>query len=136
MGRTDAMMTTKQSNSGPGYAERPDHGIEIEAARRRVRVMAGGVAIADSVNALLLRETGYDPVFYFPREDVTGDVLGPTERTSYCPFKGEGSYWTLRAAGRRIENAAWSYETPYDEVEAIKGHLAFYPDKIDAVLEG
>jgi uncharacterized protein (DUF427 family) len=130
------MTANRQSNRGPCYTQLPDHRIEIEAPPRRVRVMLDGVPVADSTDALLMRESGYDPVWYFPREDVTGEVLGPTERTTYCPFKGEASYWTLRAGGHEIENAAWSYETPYDEVEAIKGRLTFYPDKIDALLEG
>jgi uncharacterized protein (DUF427 family) len=94
--------------------------------------VAGGVTVADSAEALLLRETGYDPVYYFPREHVAVDLLERTDRETYCPFKGTAAYWTLRAGDRTLENAVWSYEAPYDEIESIRERLAFYPSAVDA----
>ncbi len=58
--------------------------------------------------------------------------LVPTTHRTHCPFKGDASYFTL-SNGRTSENAAWSYEQPYDEVSVIKERLAFYPDRVDSI---
>lgn len=102
------------------------HRIEIEAAPARARIVApGGEVIADTDRALLLHETGHAVRAYIPREDISASVE-PSPRTSHCPFKGDASYWTV--AG--VENAAWSYEEPKADVAAIRGLLAFYPDRV------
>jgi uncharacterized protein (DUF427 family) len=104
--------------------------IIIEPKPGRVRVHLGDQVIADSAQTLVLREGSLPPVFYLPREDVALELFERTAHTSRCPLKGDASYYTVAVAGQRVENAAWSYETPYSEVAAIAGHLAFYPDKV------
>lgn len=111
----------------------PDHPITIAPAGGRVTVRAGGAAIASSDRALALREAAYPPVLYFPREDVAMDRLQRTDRHTYCPYKGECAYFSVTAAGPQGENAAWSYESPYPAVAEIRGYLAFYPDRVDAI---
>lgn len=113
----------------------PDHPIIIEPNPRRVRVVVGGVAVAETAAALTLREGSYPPVRYIPRADIRADLFARTERRSHCPYKGEASYFTVTAGGRTLADAAWSYEAPFPAVAAIGGHLAFYPDKVDAIEE-
>jgi uncharacterized protein (DUF427 family) len=117
----------------PGYREHPEHRITLRPAGVRVQVKAQGEVIADSRDALLLEETGYRPVYYIAREDVKMARLLRTERRTYCPYKGHASYYSLAGGA---ENAAWSYEDPYDEVSAIKDRLAFYAHKVDAIEAG
>jgi adenylate cyclase len=107
----------------------------IEPASKRVRAVVGGETVADSDRVLVMHESGYRPVTYVPRDDVRMDLLQPTEQRTHCPFKGDASYWTIEIDGRRIENAAWSYEDPYEEAEIVRGHIAFYWDRIDAWFE-
>ena len=121
------------SNGGPGYQKNPDHKVALEPEKRRVQVRFAGEVIADSRDAVTMHETNHGPVFYIPRKDVKMDRLVPTEHHTYCPYKGQASYFSLTGA-RTAENAVWSYETPYDEVMDIKERLAFYPDRVDAIV--
>lgn len=111
----------------------PDHPITISPAGGRVTVRAGGAVIASSDRALALREADYPPVLYIPRADVAMDLLERTDRHTDCPYKGDCSYFSVTAAGARGENAAWSYEAPYPAVAAIREHVAFYPERVDAI---
>jgi uncharacterized protein (DUF427 family) len=111
----------------------PDHPIAIAPAGGRVTVRAGGAVIASSDRALALREADYPPVLYIPREDVAMDRLQRTDRHTYCPYKGDCAYFSVTGAGPQGVNAAWSYESPYPAVADIRGHLAFYPDRVDAI---
>ena len=113
----------------------PDHPITITPNPRRVVVKAGGVVIADTRRALTLQEASYRPVQYIPREDARMDLLARTDTHTYCPYKGEASYFSIPAGGAHAVDAIWSYETPYDAVAAIKDHLAFYPDRVDSIEE-
>jgi len=119
------------ANSGPGYAKHPEHRITTDPATLRVRVTVGGQVIADTREAIALNEGKYPVVYYVPRKDVKMDRLVRTTHTTYCPFKGHASYYSL-AGGP--ENAVWSYEQPYDEVAVIKDRLAFYPTKVDSIV--
>ena len=110
------------------------HPITIEPDAAHVAVEAGGRTVADSRRTLVMREAAYPPVHYVPRDDVDAAVLVPSEHTSYCPFKGTATHYHLRVEDRLIENAAWSYLEPYDAVAGIAGHVAFYPDRVDAVV--
>ncbi len=121
------------ANSGPGYASHPDHRIVTGRAGRRVRVTFNGEVIADTRDAVKLEESNHGTVYYVPRQDVKMDRLTRTDHRSHCPFKGDASYYTLSSGQRTEQNAVWSYEQPYDEVQAIKGLLAFYPDKVDRI---
>jgi len=119
--------------SGPGFAKHPEHRITLKPAGVRVRIFARGELIADTRDAFLLEETGYRPVYYVPREDVRMERLARSQHRTHCPFKGEASYFSLAGGA---ENAAWTYEDPYDEVHVIKDLLAFYPHKVDAIEAG
>jgi uncharacterized protein (DUF427 family) len=113
----------------------PDHPITIEANAGRVTVTVAGRVLADSTRALTLREAAYPPVQYFPRADVDMTMLERSAHASYCPFKGEAAYYSIPAGDERAVNAAWTYEEPYPAVAQIAGHVAFYPDRVDAIVE-
>lgn len=113
----------------------PDHPISIARNPHRVTVTLGGAVIADSTQALTLREANYPPVHYIPRQHVDMVALERTAHTSWCPYKGEAAYFSIPSGGERAVNAIWSYETPHDAVAAIKDHLAFYPDRVDTIAE-
>lgn len=113
----------------------PDHPITIVPSPNRVRVRFGGQTIADTTRALVLREAAYPPVFYIPRADAALDLLTRTQTQTYCPYKGNASYYSIAAGGRVAADAIWSYEEPYQAMSAIAGHLAFYPNRVDAIEE-
>ena len=125
-------MKISQDMKLPG----PDHPITIEPNPKRVRVTFGGRVIADTRRAVVLREAGYKPIQYVPRADLDMTLFERTDRASYCPYKGDASYFTLKVDGRVSENAAWSYEAPYTAVVAIKEHMAFYARRVDGIEEG
>jgi len=108
----------------------PDHPITITQNPRRVRITAGDIVIAESTKALTLKEARYPAVQYVPREDANMALLERTERTTHCPYKGDASYYSVKADGKTLDNAIWTYETPFPAMTEISGHLAFYPDKV------
>jgi uncharacterized protein (DUF427 family) len=112
-----------------------DHPIRIEPNPHRVRVVVGGVIVAETTRALTLREATLPPVQYIPRDDAAMDLLDRTDHASHCPYKGEAAYYTVSAGGIVAKNAAWTYENPFAAAKAIAGHLAFYPSKVDAIEE-
>ena len=112
-----------------------DHPISIERNPARVVVSVAGHVIADTRDALTLREADYPPVQYFPPEDVDFSQLERTDHATYCPYKGDCSYYSVPAGGRKSVNAVWSYEDPFAAVAQIKGHVAFYPDRVDEIAE-
>ena len=111
------------------------HRIATEEVDLRVRIVFNGVTIADSKRPIQLSEGRLAPVYYFPRDDVRMDLMERTSHKSHCPFKGDAAYWSLTVGGRRIENAAWSYEDPIEESVAIKGCLAFYLDRLGVTYD-
>jgi uncharacterized protein (DUF427 family) len=113
----------------------PDHPITITPNSRRVVVTLGGKVIADTRDALTLREASYPPVQYIPRRDVDMALLARTDHATYCPYKGEASYFSIPLGGERSVNAIWTYESAYPAVAAIRDHLAFYPDRVDGIVE-
>jgi uncharacterized protein (DUF427 family) len=113
----------------------PDHPISIKRNPARVVVSVAGRVVADTRNALTLREADYSPVQYIPREDVDLSQLERTTHATYCPYKGDSSYYSVPAGGKKSVNAVWSYEDPYPAVAQIKGHVAFYPDRVDEIAE-
>ena len=117
-------------NPAPGYRKYPDHRIDTSPAAATVRVTFKGEVIAESVDTIAMREGDYPVVYYIPRKDVKMDRLERTSHRTHCPFKGDASYFSLKDGPA---NAVWSYEAPYDEMAAIKGLLAFYPDKVDSI---
>jgi uncharacterized protein (DUF427 family) len=113
----------------------PQHPITIEPNPARVVVTVAGRVIADSRDALTLREAGYPPVHYIPRQDVDMTLLERTGHTTYCPFKGDCAYYSIPIGGERSTNAVWTYEAPFPAVAAIKDRLAFYPRRVDSIEE-
>jgi uncharacterized protein (DUF427 family) len=109
--------------------------ITIAPNPHRVIVRLGGAIIADSTRALVMRAPGTPDVQYIPREDVDMASLIRTSHATYCPYKGDAAYWSIRSGPRIVENAVWSYESPYERMVAIKDHLAFYSDRVDAIEE-
>ena len=113
----------------------PDHPISIQPNPARVVVSVAGRVVADTRNALTLSEASYPPVQYIPREDVDFTQLEQTDHTTYCPYKGDCSYYSVPAGGKKSVNAVWTYENPYPAVAQIKGHVAFYPDRVGEIAE-
>jgi uncharacterized protein (DUF427 family) len=113
----------------------PDHPITIEANPARVVVSVAGRVLADTQSALTLREADYPLVQYVPLEDVDESLLEATDHASYCPYKGEASYYSVPIGGERSANSVWVYRAPYDAVAEIKDHVAFYPDRVDSIVE-
>jgi uncharacterized protein (DUF427 family) len=111
----------------------PDHPITVEPTKARVVVKAGGRVVADSRNALTLQESNYPAAQYIPRADVDFSVLERTDHETYCPYKGDSSYYSLNVGDVQAENAIWTYEKPYDAVASIKDHVAFYPNVVDSI---
>jgi uncharacterized protein (DUF427 family) len=113
----------------------PDHPITIEPNPKRVRVTFAGRIIADSGRALTLRETTYAPALYIPREDTDMLLLERSAQATYCPYKGDAAYYSIRVGDRLAQNAAWTYERPFAAVADIAGRLAFYRDRVELIEE-
>jgi uncharacterized protein (DUF427 family) len=120
-------MTTTREPKIPG----PDHPITIEPAGVRVVARVGAQIVADTTQALTLREANYPPVHYIPLDDVDQSLLTPSATQTYCPYKGDASYYGITLAEGGLTDAVWSYREPYDFVAAIAGHVAFYTDQVD-----
>ncbi len=108
----------------------PDHPITIESNPDTVTVRVGEATVARTSDALTLQEATYPPVHYIPRADADMAALKPSDHTTYCPYKGDASYFHIVALGERGRNAVWSYEAPHEAVTVIAGHLAFYEDRV------
>ncbi|WP_374469777.1 DUF427 domain-containing protein [Phenylobacterium sp.] len=109
----------------------PDHPITVEPGRTRWRAMFNDAVIADSDDALVLREADYPAVVYFPRDSVAMEYMARTDRVTHCPYKGDATYYTIRRNSEIAENVAWSYEDPADTVGQIAGRIAFYTDQVE-----
>jgi uncharacterized protein (DUF427 family) len=110
------------------------HPIEIEDCPSTVIVSKGPLEIARTSSALTLSEASYPPVRYIPRGDVDMAQLERSAHTTYCPYKGDASYYSIPALGEAGRNSVWTYEAPFDAVSEIAGHLAFYPDRVSIEL--
>ncbi len=117
----------------PGFLRHPDRELDYRPEPGRVVVTFNGEVIADSQGAVALREADYPVVHYLPAADVRAGLLVRSQHSTYCPFKGTASYWSIRVGDQVSQDAAWSYETPYDEAGVIDGHIAFYPSRVDRI---
>ena len=113
----------------------PEHPISIQRNPARVVVSVAGHVIADTRNALTLREAAYPPVQYIPIGDVDFSQLERTDHATYCPYKGDCNYYSVPAGGEKSVNAVWSYENPLPAVVQIRGHVAFYPERVDEIAD-
>ena len=111
----------------------PDHPITIEPNPERVIVKVAGRVVADTREALTLREAAYGAVQYIPMKDVDLSLLERTDHATSCPYKGDCTYYSIPLGGERSVNAVWTYQAPYDAVAQIKDHVAFYPDRVDSL---
>lgn len=117
----------------PGLQPGPNHPITIEPSGSRIVVTVAGQVVADSLDALRLQEAAYPAVHYIPLKDVNIALLERSAHTSYCPFKGDASYFSIPAGGATSVDAVWTYEGPHAAVEQIADHVAFYPDRVDSI---
>jgi len=117
-------------NRSPGHQKYPNHKVAEEYPREPMRVEVNGEVIAESNRVIRVNEDSHPVRYYFPRDDVRMDKLERTQTTTECPFKGIAHHFTVKVGGKRLPDAAWSYESPYDEHRDLKDHLAFYDDKI------
>ena len=111
----------------------PDHPITVERNPARVVVSVAGHVVADTRDALTLRESTYSPVQYIPLKDVDISLLERTDHSTYCPYKGDCAYYSIPIGGEKSVNAVWTYEVPFAAVAEIKEHFAFYPDRVDEI---
>jgi uncharacterized protein (DUF427 family) len=129
-GTEEKTMTTTREPKIPG----PEHPITIEAAGVRVVARVGAQIVADTTRALTMREASYPPVHYIPLEDVDQTLLTASAKQTYCPYKGDASYYSITGADGEWADAVWTYREPYDAVADIVGHIAFYADRVDFVI--
>ena len=127
------MEQNVQAQAKPIKIPGPDHPISVERNSGRVVISVAGRVIADTREALTLSEAHYPAVEYIPRKDVDMTLLARSDRSTYCPYKGDASYFSIPLGGERSIDAVWTYETPYAAVAGIKDHLAFYPDRVDTI---
>ena len=113
----------------------PDYAVVLKPADKCIQVLFADEVVAKTCNALLVKETNLEPVYYLPIADTRVDTLVRSEHTSFCPFKGDASYYSLQAANQQSENAVWTYKNPYEEVAGLKDYVAFYKDKV-TIQEG
>jgi len=111
----------------------PDHPITISPAEGKVRVTVAGRIVAESMRALRLEEMGHPRVYYLPRSDADMSLLIGTTHYTYCPYKGDCTYYSIPIGGTKSEYAVWTYEKPYEAVAGIRKYLAFYPSRVDAI---
>ena len=112
----------------------PSHPITVIPTGRHVVVRVNGQIVAETDAALTLQESSYPAVQYVPLADVTADLLRPSDTETYCPYKGDASYFDVVVDGVTVSDAIWTYRQPYPAVAQIAGHVAFYPDKADVVV--
>ena len=120
----------------PGLYRKPGHTIRIEKQHRPVTVRFGGMVIAESRKAVTLYEADYQPVQYIPLADVKTEYLEESDHTTYCPYKGEAKYWTLKVDGRTLHDVVWHYPKPFDECAQLIGYVSFYPHKVEVDVAG
>lgn len=136
MDRTDPPAPHSGANPAPGFTRHPGHVVAAVPEPRRVRVLLGERVIADTLAALQVTESRHDPVWYVPPGDVDQALLTATDTSTYCPFKGHASYYSIDTGEQHLADAVWSYRTPYDECRMLQDYLAFYADRVTVEVDG
>jgi uncharacterized protein (DUF427 family) len=131
--RTDGPLSPTAPKTVNYDIDGPAHKLLMHPFPRRVRAEIAGRTVLDTRDGMLLHETGLLPVLYAPLTDFDRTVLESSTHTTHCPFKGDASYFHLRTEDGLIENAVWSYETPFEQAGRIKGYLAFYSSRVDRI---
>jgi uncharacterized protein (DUF427 family) len=126
----EEVVTQFGSNPAPGFRQHPEHSVHLQPFPKTVSIYCDTIAIARTERAILVAETNHPPVLYLPLEDVNRDRLVRSSHVTRCPFKGKATYWNVIGEDHEIDNAAWTYETPYDEMLELAGMVAFYPSKV------
>lgn len=119
---------------GPGYEKHPEHTVELTRDKRRIQILFQGVTIADTRNAVMVQEAGYDPVAYIPRSDIRTELLHQSDRETHCPFKGYACYWSIVVDDKTAENAAWAYPRSYEEVTDLADCIAFDTRFVEEII--
>jgi uncharacterized protein (DUF427 family) len=114
---------------------RPGRALYLEPSPKRIRVEVGGEIVADSIHAMMLHESGQQPIYYFPADDVRADLIEPSDRHTHCPKKGDASYYTIRVGDHVVESGAWYYPEPIEGAPPIKDLIAFYFNRMDRWFE-
>ena len=117
----------------PGHRDHPEHQVLEKPVHGRMRAQLGADVLAESSDVIEVDEDDCPPRYYFPRDDVRMDRLSPTDTRTYCPFKGEASYFALELGDGPLPDAAWTIESPYDEHADLKSRIAFYSEKFDGL---
>ncbi len=131
----DAFDWYEEDERIAGHPRDPFHRVDVRQSARPVRIEVDGEVVAETTRARLLCETQLPMRFYLPREDVRAE-LHPSPLRTYCPYKGEASYWTIDLGGLRREALGWSYEQPLPDAVAISGLVAFWDEQVDVFLDG
>lgn len=124
------------SQPAPGFIKHPDYEVNIEPSQGHVRILVGTNVVADTHNALAVTESRHNPVWYLPMADVHRSLLRPSETSTYCPFKGHASYWSIITPDQELPDSVWGYEQPFAECEPLLEHVAFYTDRVTLEIDG
>ncbi len=122
--------------TAPGFEKHPDYQVDIKATGDRVRILAGDRVVIDTTHPLQVTESRHHPVWYLPLADADPSLLTRTDHSTYCPFKGNASYWSIDHPDPALANSVWAYEDPYRECVPLKDHLAFYTDRVTLEVNG
>ena len=125
-----------QQTSAPGFEKHPNYEVQIDPRSERIRILAGDSVLLDTSKPLLVTETKHHPVWYLPLADADQSLLQSTDHSTYCPFKGNASYYSIVTADQKLENAVWSYQDPYMECLPLKEYLSFYTDRVSLEIDG
>lgn len=106
----------------------------LEPVHKTIEIYFNGELIARTNSAYRVLETSHPPVYYIPPGDINQEYLEPSDQTTYCEWKGKGSYYHVKVGEKRILNAGWYYKAPEKKFAPIKNHVAFYADKMDKCL--
>ncbi len=129
------MAQFPMTNDRKSVLERvPDYAVAISSVDNKLTIRHQDTVIAESSDALLIRESRHGDVYYLPRSDVNMELLQATDLSTYCPFKGHASYWSLEGV-EDLKNFVWSYEDPFDEVSALKDYMSFYTNKVELIVD-